>query len=216
MQNLLPERNLIKIFERFKKQTPKPKGELMYSSPYTLLVAVVCSAQSTDKGVNYACSKLFKEADTPSKMIILGEKKIIKLIRTIGLYRNKAKNIIGLSKILIERYKGEVPKDLLSLQELPGVGRKTANVVLNIAFGFPTIAVDTHVFRVSNRTKIATGKKVEEVENILNKRIPKRFLINAHHWLILHGRYVCKSRRPLCSDCVISDLCPSRLDIKLN
>ena len=211
MQNLLPEPDLIKVFERFKKQNPKPKGELQYSSPYTLLVAVVCSAQSTDKGVNAATVKLFKEANTPFKMVLLGEERIIELIRTIGLYRNKAKNIIGLSKILLDRYESKVPKNLESLEQLPGVGRKTANVVLNIAYGFPTIAVDTHVFRVSNRTRIAPGKNVKEVETILNERVPKKFLVYAHHWLILHGRYVCKARSPLCNKCLISDLCPSKL-----
>jgi len=211
MQNLLPEPDLIKVFERFKKQNPKPKGELQYSSPYTLLVAVVCSAQSTDKGVNAATAKLFKEANTPFKMILLGEERIIELIRTIGLYRNKAKNIIGLSKILLDKYESKVPKNLESLEQLPGVGRKTANVVLNIAYGFPTIAVDTHVFRVSNRTRIAPGKNVKEVETILNERVPKKFLVYAHHWLILHGRYVCKARSPLCNKCLISDLCPSKL-----
>ena len=211
MQNLLPESDLIKVFERFKKQNPKPKGELQYSSPYTLLVAVVCSAQSTDKGVNAATAKLFKEANTPFKMVLLGEERIIELIRTIGLYRNKAKNIIGLSKILLDKYKSKVPKNLESLEQLPGVGRKTANVVLNIAYGFPTIAVDTHVFRVSNRTRIAPGKNVKEVETILNERVPKKFLVYAHHWLILHGRYVCKARSPLCNKCLISDLCPSKL-----
>ena len=211
MQNLLPESDLIKVFERFKKQNPKPKGELQYSSPYTLLVAVVCSAQSTDKGVNAATAKLFKEANTPFKMILLGEERIIELIRTIGLYRNKAKNIIGLSKILLDKYESKVPKNLESLEQLPGVGRKTANVVLNIAYGFPTIAVDTHVFRVSNRTRIAPGKNVKKVETILNERVPKKFLVYAHHWLILHGRYVCKARSPLCNKCLISDLCPSKL-----
>jgi len=211
MQNLLPEPDLIKVFERFKKQNPKPKGELQYSSPYTLLVAVVCSAQSTDKGVNAATAKLFKEANTPFKMVLLGEERIIELIRTIGLYRNKAKNIIGLSKILLDKYESKVPKNLESLEQLPGVGRKTANVVLNIAYGFPTIAVDTHVFRVSNRTRIAPGKNVKEVETILNERVPKKFLVYAHHWLILHGRYVCKARSPLCNKCLISDLCPSKL-----
>lgn len=211
MQNLLPESDLIKVFERFKKQNPKPKGELQYSSPYTLLVAVVCSAQSTDKGVNAATVKLFKEANTPFKMVLLGEERIIELIRTIGLYRNKAKNIIGLSKILLDKYESKVPKNLESLEQLPGVGRKTANVVLNIAYGLPTIAVDTHVFRVSNRTRIAPGKNVKEVETILNERVPKKFLVYAHHWLILHGRYVCKARSPLCNKCLISDLCPSKL-----
>ena len=211
MQNFLSEVDTIKVFERFRKNNPKPKGELKFTSPYTLLVAVVCSAQSTDKGVNVATTKLFREANTPSKMVLLGEERIIELIRTIGLYRNKAKNIIGLSKVLLDKYESKVPKNLELLEQLPGVGRKTANVVLNIAYGFPTIAVDTHVFRVSNRTRIAPGKNVREVETILNERVPKKFLFYAHHWLILHGRYVCKARSPLCSKCLISDLCPSRL-----
>ena len=211
MQNFLSKVDTIKVFERFRKNNPKPKGELKFTSPYTLLVAVVCSAQSTDKGVNVATAKLFREANTPSKMVLLGEERIIELIRTIGLYRNKAKNIIGLSKVLLDKYESKVPKNLELLEQLPGVGRKTANVVLNIAYGFPTIGVDTHVFRVSNRTTIAPGKNVREVETILNERVPKKFLVYAHHWLILHGRYVCKARSPLCNKCLISDLCPSRL-----
>ena len=207
MQNLLPESDLIKIFERFKKQNPKPKGELQYSSPYTLLVAVVCSAQSTDKGVNAATAKLFKEANTPFKMVLLGEERIIELIRTIGLYRNKAKNIIGLSKILLDRYESKVPKNLESLEQLPGVGRKTANVVLNIAYGFPTIAVDTHVFRVSNRTGLARGKNPDEVQQNLYKVVPKKYLKKAGHTILLHGRYTCKARKPLCKICVIRKYC---------
>jgi len=208
---MLKKDEIVRIFERFKKSNPKPKGELNYYSHYTLLVAVVCSAQSTDKGVNHATKILFKEADTPEEMILLGENRIKELIKTIGLYRNKAKNIVGLSKDLINKYDGHVPKNFVQLKSLPGVGRKTANVVLNIAFGFPTIAVDTHVFRVANRTKLAPGKKVEEVEELLNKRVPKNFLIYAHHWLILHGRYVCKARNPECDKCLLSDLCPSKL-----
>ena len=211
MQNFLSEADTIEVFERFRKNNPKPKGELKFTSPYTLLVAVVCSAQSTDKGVNVVTAKLFREANTPSQMVSLGEDRIIELIRTIGLYRNKAKNILGLSKVLIDKYESKVPKNLELLEQLPGVGRKTANVVLNIAYGFPTIAVDTHVFRVSNRTRIAPGKNVREVETILNERVPKKFLVYAHHWLILHGRYVCKARSPLCSKCLISDLCPSKV-----
>ena len=211
MQNFLSEVDTIKVFERFRKNNPKPKGELKFTSPYTLLVAVVCSAQSTDKGVNVVTAKLFREANTPSQMVSLGEDRIIELIRTIGLYRNKAKNILGLSKVLIDKYESKVPKNLELLEQLPGVGRKTANVVLNIAYGFPTIAVDTHVFRVSNRTRIAPGKNVREVETILNERVPKKFLVYAHHWLILHGRYVCKARSPLCSKCLISDICPSKV-----
>ena len=211
MQNFLSEADTIEVFERFRKNNPKPKGELKFTSPYTLLVAVVCSAQSTDKGVNVVTAKLFREANTPSQMVSLGEDRIIELIRTIGLYRNKAKNILGLSKVLIDKYESKVPKNLELLEQLPGVGRKTANVVLNIAYGFPTIAVDTHVFRVSNRTRIAPGKNVREVETILNERVPKKFLVYAHHWLILHGRYVCKARSPLCSKCLISDICPSKV-----
>ncbi len=175
MQNFLSEADMIEVFERFRKNNPKPKGELKFTSPYTLLVAVVCSAQSTDKGVNVVTAKLFREANTPSQMVSLGEDRIIELIRTIGLYRNKAKNILGLSKVLIDKYESKVPKNLELLEQLPGVGRKTANVVLNIAYGFPTIAVDTHVFRVSNRTRIAPGKNVREVETILNERVPKKF-----------------------------------------
>ena len=211
MQNFLSEADTIEVFERFRKNNPKPKGELKFTSPYTLLVAVVCSAQSTDKGVNVVTAKLFREANTPSQMVSLGEDRIIELIRTIGLYRNKAKNILGLSKVLIDKYESKVPKNLELLEQLPGVGRKTANVVLNIAYGFPTIAVDTHVFRVSNRTRIAPGKNVREVENVLIERVPRKFLVYAHHWLILHGRYVCKARSPLCSKCLISDLCPSKV-----
>ena len=174
------------------------------------MVAVVCSAQSTDKSVNLATKKLFKLANTPEKMIALGKEKIMKQIKTIGLYRNKAKNIINLSEIILRKYNGVVPRNFEQLNDLPGVGRKTANVVLNIAFKVPTIAVETHVFRVSNRTRIAIGKNVEEIELILNKRVPKKFLVHAHHWLILHGRYVCKARMPLCNNCAISDLCPSK------
>ena len=210
MQELLKEKDIFKIFERFSKLNPSPKGELNFTSPYTLLVAVVCSAQSTDKSVNLATRKLFKLANTPEKMIALGKEKIMKQIKTIGLYRNKAKNIINLSEIILRKYNGVVPRNFEQLNDLPGVGRKTANVVLNIAFKVPTIAVDTHVFRVSNRTRIAIGKNVEEVELILNKRVPKKFLVHAHHWLILHGRYVCKARMPLCNNCAISDLCPSK------
>ena len=183
---------------------------MKYTSAYTLLVAVVLSAQSTDIGVNKATRKLFSLAATPEKMLQLGENKIIENIRTIGLYKNKAKNIIHLSQKLIENFKSKVPKTHKELQSLPGVGRKTANVVLSMAFGIPTIAVDTHVFRVSNRTGIAIGKNVDEVEEKLIKRIPKKFFFHAHHWLILHGRYTCKARNPLCAECVISDLCPSK------
>ena len=205
------KKNIKEIFLRFEKNNPSPKGELIYTSPYTLLVAVVLSAQATDISVNKATKNLFRLAKTPLEMLTLGEQKVIENIKSIGLYKNKAKNVINLSKILIEKFNGKVPKSLEELQTLPGVGRKTANVVLNMAFGFPTIAVDTHVFRVSNRTKIAPGKKVDEVEGLLLKRIPEEYLLHAHHWLILHGRYICKARKPLCDQCSILDLCPSRM-----
>ena len=211
MFKMLKKKLIQEIFIRFKNKVSQPKGELIYTSPYTLLVAVVLSAQATDVSVNKATKKLFLLAKTPTEMAALGEKVLIENIKSIGLYRNKAKNIIKLSNILIEKFNSNVPESLEQLQSLPGVGRKTANVVLNMAFGHYTIAVDTHVFRVSNRTKIAPGKNVEEVEDLLIKRIPKEFKLHAHHWLILHGRYVCKARRPLCEECNISDLCPSKI-----
>ncbi|MAR57565.1 MAG: endonuclease III [Rickettsiales bacterium] len=204
-------KNIKKIFEIFKDNNPEPKGELIYSSSYTLLVAVVLSAQATDVSVNKATKNLFKLAKTPKEMIAIGEEKVIENIKSIGLYKNKAKNVINLSKILLEKFNGEVPRSLEELQSLPGVGRKTANVVLNMAFDIPTVAVDTHVFRVSNRTKIAVGKNVNEVELALLKNIPKKYLYHAHHWLILHGRYICKARKPLCDKCPILDLCPFNL-----
>ena len=206
------KKNIWEIFSRFSKITPEPKGELEYTSPYTLLVAVVLSAQSTDVGVNKATEKLFAIAKTPGEMVKIGENKIIENIRTIGLYKNKAKNIINLSQKLLDDFGGEVPKTHIELESLPGVGRKTANVVLSMAFGIPTIAVDTHVFRVSNRTGLAIGKNVEEVEEKLIKRLPEKYFFHAHHWLILHGRYTCKARNPLCLECVISDLCPSKIN----
>ena len=195
------------IFERFEKANPHPKGELESVNPYTLLVAVVLSAQATDKSVNLATEKLFKVVDTPEAMVDLGEAKLVPYIKTIGLYRGKAKNVIALSKILVETYESQVPRDREALEALPGVGRKTANVVLNIAFGEKTIAVDTHVFRVSNRTGIAPGETVREVEDKLVKVVPERFKLHAHHWLILHGRYVCLARKPKCPECLINDLC---------
>ena len=204
-------KNIKKIFEIFKDNNPEPKGELIYSSSYTLLVAVVLSAQATDVSVNKATKNLFKLAKTPKEMISIGEEKVIENIKSIGLYKNKAKNVINLSKILLKKFNGEVPRSLEELQSLPGVGRKTANVVLNMAFDIPTVAVDTHVFRVSNRTKIAVGKNVNEVELALLKNIPKKYLYHAHHWLILHGRYICKARKPLCDKCPILDLCPFNL-----
>jgi endonuclease-3 len=194
-------------FRRFQAANPEPAGELQYVNPFTLLVAVVLSAQATDAGVNKATPALFAVADTPAKMVALGEARLRDLIRTIGLYRTKAKNLIALSRQLIERHGGEVPRTRAELEALPGVGRKTANVVLNNAFEEPTIAVDTHVFRVANRTGLATGKTPLEVESKLDQRVPAKYLRHAHHWLILHGRYVCTARRPRCESCLISDLC---------
>ena len=195
------------MFRRFHAANPEPKGELHSVNAYTLLVAVVLSAQATDEGVNRATGPLFAIADTPEKMVALGEDRVRDLIKTIGLFRNKAKNVIALSQFLIDRHGGEVPDDRAALEALPGVGRKTANVVLNMAFGHPTIAVDTHVFRLGNRIGLAPGKTPDEVERKLLKAIPPEFLHHAHHWLILHGRYVCKARKPECWRCLISDLC---------
>jgi endonuclease-3 len=195
------------VFERLAAASPDPETELEYSSPFTLLVAVVLSAQATDVSVNKATRGLFAVADTPAKMVALGETALVETIKTIGLYKNKAKNVIALSEALIREHGGAVPNDRDALEALPGVGRKTANVVLNVAFGAPTLAVDTHVFRVSNRIPLAPGKTPREVEDGLMKVIPARFLPHAHHWLILHGRYVCKARAPVCGVCVIRDLC---------
>ncbi len=195
------------MFDRLAAALPEPKGELDYINPFTLLVAVVLSAQATDAGVNKATGPLFKIADTPEKMLALGEGRVKDFIKTIGLFNTKAKNVIALSRLLIERHGGEVPATREALQDLPGVGRKTANVVLNIAFGQPTMAVDTHIFRLGNRTGLAPGKTPLEVELKLVKRIPKDRMLHAHHWLILHGRYVCKARKPECQVCVIADLC---------
>ena len=197
------------VFTRLRAQNPEPRGELEYVNPYTLLVAVVLSAQATDAGVNKATRALFAAADTPQKMLALGEDRVRDHIKTIGLFRAKAKNVIALSQILVEKHGGQVPRDAASLEALPGVGRKTANVVRNIAFGEPTIAVDTHLFRISNRIPLARGKTPLEVELGLLKIIPQEFLLHAHHWLILHGRYVCKARKPECTRCVIADLCAS-------
>jgi len=194
-------------FRRFDKANPEPKGELQHINPYTLLVAVVLSAQATDAGVNKATPALFKLADTPEKMVKLGEARVRDLIKTIGLYRTKAKNVVELSRRLVAEHGGEVPKTREALQALPGVGRKTANVVLNIAFGEPTIAVDTHIFRVGNRTGLATGKNPLEVEEKLETVVPAKYKSRAHHWLILHGRYTCLARKPRCEVCLIADLC---------
>jgi endonuclease-3 len=194
-------------FRRFQAANPQPVGELQYSSPFTLLVAVVLSAQATDAGVNRATPALFAVADTPAKMVALGEERVRDLIKTIGLYRTKAKNLVALSQQLLERHGGEVPRSREELEALPGVGRKTANVVLNTAFGEPTIAVDTHIFRIGNRTGLAPGKTPFEVESKLEALVPARYKRHAHHWLILHGRYVCVARQPHCEKCLIVDLC---------
>ncbi len=195
------------IFERLRAANPQPKGELHYRTPYELLVAVVLSAQATDRSVNLATAKLFPVAHTPQAMQALGEARLAEFIRSIGLYRTKAKNVIALSRLLLERHGGVVPAQREALEALPGVGRKTANVVLNIAFGQPTIAVDTHIFRVANRTGLAPGKDPLEVEGKLLKFTPAEFRQHTHHWLILHGRYVCVARKPKCPQCAIRDLC---------
>jgi endonuclease III len=201
------EAEVEEAFRRFHAADPEPEGELEHVDPFTLLVAVVLSAQATDAGVNKATPALFAAADTPEKMVKLGEAKVRDFIKTIGLFRTKAKNVVALSRLLIEKHGGTVPPSREALEALPGVGRKTANVVLNIAFGEPTIAVDTHIFRVGNRTGLATGKTPFEVEDKLVRVVPDKYKRHAHHWLILHGRYVCIARRPLCEKCIIADLC---------
>jgi len=195
------------FFRRLAAATPIPRGELDYINPYTLLVAVVLSAQATDAGVNKATEPLFKAADTPRKMLDLGEARLKDYIRTIGLFNTKARNIIKLSELLLRDHGGRVPQERAALQALPGVGRKTANVVMNVAFGVPTIAVDTHIFRLCNRTGLAPGKTPDAVEQGLEKRVPPAYKLHAHHWLILHGRHVCKARKPGCAACVVNDLC---------
>jgi len=195
------------FFRRLAAVNPNPRGELAHVDPYTLLVAVVLSAQATDAGVNKATARLFAVADTPARMLALGEAGLREHIRTIGLFNTKAKNIIALSKILLSEHGGAVPRERAALEALPGVGRKTANIVLNDAFGEPTIAVDTHVFRLCNRTGLAPGKTVREVEDRLDRVVPARWKRNAHHWLILHGRYICKARKPDCPNCPVRDLC---------
>ena len=195
------------FFSRLQAAMPEPRGELEYADPYTLLVAVVLSAQATDVSVNKATGPLFKAAKTPQGMVKLGEAKLKDYIKSIGLFNTKARNVIKLSELLLRDYGGRVPNDQKGLEALPGVGRKTANVVRNIAFGAPTIAVDTHIFRVSNRTNLAAGKTVLAVEKKLKKVTPDEFKLHAHHWLILHGRYICKARKPLCGDCAVRDLC---------
>jgi endonuclease III len=197
------------IFRRFSVQRPEPRGELEHTNPFTLVVAVALSAQATDAGVNKATRALFKIADTPEKMLALGEERVRDYIKTIGLYRNKAKNVIALSQILVDKFGGVVPQTRDELVTLPGVGRKTANVVLSMAFGQATMAVDTHIFRIANRIKLAPGKTPDEVEEQLMTVVPKHYLYHAHHWLILHGRYTCKARKPECERCVIADICKS-------
>jgi len=198
------------IYETLQSLNPEPKSELDYTTPFELLIAVMLSAQATDVSVNKATRRLFPVANTPAALLALGEERLVDYIKTIGLYRTKAKNAIGICEILLAQYGGEVPRSREALEALPGVGRKTANVVLNIAFGEPTIAVDTHIFRVANRTGIAPGKDVRAVETALEKFTPAEFRQHAHHWLILHGRYVCKARRPECWHCVIEPLCEFR------
>lgn len=205
---LMKRAEIHEFFSRLRAQNPEPKGELEYVNPFTLLVAVVLSAQATDAGVNKATRAFFKKADTPQKMAKLGVDGIKDYIKTIGLFNTKAQNVYKLSHMLIEKYGGEIPKNRDLLTELPGVGRKTANVFLNIIHGEPTIAVDTHVFRVSNRTGLAPGNNVLEVEERLEKVIPAEFIRHAHHWLILHGRYICKARTPDCPNCVVNNICP--------
>ena len=207
MRATMPLKHVDEFFARLSAADPAPKGELNYVNEFTLTIAVVLSAQATDTSVNRATAQLFKIADTPEKMLALGEAQVRDYIKTIGLYRNKAKNVIALCQMLISDFKSEVPKTRDELVRLPGVGRKTANVVLNIAFGQPTMAVDTHIFRLGNRTGMAPGKNVDEVEKKLLKRIPKDWILHAHHWLILHGRYVCKARKPECWRCIVEDLC---------
>jgi len=212
-KSIYTREEVAEIFHRFCLANPQPKSDLNYSNPFTLLVAVVLSAQATDQGVNKATAKLFAKADTPQKMLALGEETVGQHIRTIGLWRGKAKNVMALSRSLIENWGGQVPPTREALMSLPGVGRKTANVVLNIVFGEPTLAVDTHIFRLGNRLGLAPGKTPDEVEQKFLRIIPKTYLRHAHHWLILHGRYICKARRPECEACLIADLCkaPDRI-----
>lgn len=205
--SLLSENQIIEVFEIFKKSNPEPKSELNYSNPYTLLVAVALSAQTTDKSVNKATESLFKIADTPEKMIALGEEKLISYIKSIGLYKNKAKHVIEMSKMLISDFGSKVPDNREDLEKLPGVGRKTANVVLNVIFNKPTMPVDTHLLRISPKIGLAEGKTPLEVEKSLLKRIPPQYLEHAHHWLILHGRYICTARNPKCEECCINHIC---------
>lgn len=210
VKSLYSPDDIHEIFRRFAIQRPEPKGELEHTNPFTLIVAVALSAQATDVSVNKATRALFAVADTPAKMLALGEEGVANYIKTIGLWRGKAKNVIALSQKLIDDFGGQVPKDEASLVTLPGVGRKTANVVMSMAFGIPTLAVDTHVFRIGNRLLLAPGKTPDQVELGFLKIIPAQYLFHAHHWLILHGRYCCKARKPECGACVIADLCKSK------
>jgi endonuclease-3 len=207
MSKRFTKREVQEFFGLLARTNPLPKTELEYVNPYTLLVAVVLSAQATDKSVNRATEELFKHADTPQKMVRLGEENLISFIKTIGLYRNKAKNVVALSRLIVEQHGGKVPRERDALEALPGVGRKTANVVLNVAFGEKTIAVDTHIFRVANRTGLAPGKTPRDVEDALLEIVPNEYVQHAHHWLILHGRYTCVARKPHCPVCVVRQLC---------
>ena len=207
MAKQLPYAAMREIFARFQAAAPEPKGELHHTNAYTLVVAVALSAQATDVGVNRATKDLFQIADTPEKMLALGEEGLIQHIKTIGLFRNKAKNVIKMSRILVEDYGGVVPSSRAALQSLPGVGRKTANVVLNMWWHFPAQAVDTHIFRLGNRAGIAPGKDVDAVERAIEDHVPAEYQLHAHHWMILHGRYICLARKPRCGDCIIRDLC---------
>ena len=209
MTRQLDYHTIFEIFRRFRESEPEPRGELHHSNAYTLLVAVALSAQATDAGVNRATGPLFRVADTPQKMLDLGLEALTEHIKSIGLYRNKAKNVMKLSRILVDEYGGEVPSSRAALESLPGVGRKTANVVLNMWWGQPTQAVDTHIFRFGNRTGVAAGKDVVAVERAIEDHVPAEFQRHAHHWMILHGRYVCKARKPVCGNCIINDLCNS-------
>ncbi len=211
MPKKLTKAQIAEFFTILQQDNPHPQGELNYTNPYTLLVAVALSAQATDKGVNKATKSLFEIVQTPEQMLDLGIDSLIKHIRTIGLYNMKAKNVMAAAQILVDDFKGKIPQNRKDLMKLPGVGRKTANVVLNMAFSQPTMAVDTHIFRLSNRTGLAPGKNVDEVEDSLMRRIPKEFMLHAHHWLILHGRYVCKARTPLCDECKLAHLCAFNL-----
>lgn len=205
----------IEILKRLRAENPKPTTELKFESPFELLIAVMLSAQATDVSVNKATAKLYPVANTPKAILDLGEAGLKQYIRTIGLFNSKAANVIKTCQILLEKYNGEVPEDRAALESLPGVGRKTANVVLNTAFGWPTIAVDTHIFRVCNRTKFAAGKNVNEVEQKLLKVVPSEFKVDVHHWLILHGRYTCVARKPRCGSCVIEDLCEYKEKVEI-